>query len=63
MKDYVKKRVMKVSIQYLTEDISVRQLANQYHVGKSTIHDDLRMRLPLIDEELYRQVDAKLFAR
>ena len=39
---------------------TVRSAAAHFGVSKSTVHKDLRERLPLLDSALYRQVQAIL---
>ena len=39
---------------------TVREAARHMHVSKTTVHKDMRVRLPKIDRELARQIAALL---
>ncbi|MDO4547473.1 MAG: sporulation transcriptional regulator SpoIIID [Clostridia bacterium] len=49
MKDYIFERVMACAEHMLKTGCTVRGCANVFAVSKTTVHNDLRVRLPLID--------------
>lgn len=60
MQDYIVKRVLDIAA-YITDTRStVRAAAAMYGVSKSTVHTDMSVRLPKLDEELHRQVQEIL---
>ena len=56
MQDYIRKRVLEVCHYMLDTTATVRQTAGVFGVSKSTIHKDMTERLPMINQELARQV-------
>ena len=60
MRNVIKKRVLTVAEYILITNMTIRELAVVFKCDKSTIHLDLRKRLPLIDEERAKQVDLIL---
>ncbi|HHX96884.1 MAG TPA: sporulation transcriptional regulator SpoIIID [Clostridia bacterium] len=56
MQDYIRKRVLEVCHYMLDTTATVRQTAAVFGVSKSTIHKDMTERLPMINQELARQV-------
>lgn len=56
MHDYIKERTIKIG-QYIVETRNtVRTIAKEFGVSKSTVHKDLTERLPEINPELATQV-------
>lgn len=55
MEDHVKERVIKVGICLIETKDTVRQLAEEFGVSKSTIHKDLVDRLPEVNPEMANQ--------
>lgn len=57
MKKEIKERVLKEAILLKEKKLTIRQLANIIGVSKSTVHNDMRNRLKLIDKELYLDIN------
>lgn len=53
-------RVLQAAEHMLETGATVRACAARYAVSKTTIHKDMRERLPKIDPALARQIDAVL---
>ncbi len=60
MRDYIRKRVVDVSLYIVKTKATVRQAATVFGVSKSTIHKDVTERLPRINQELAAQVKKVL---
>ncbi len=60
MRDYIRKRVVDVSLYIVKTKATVRQAATVFGVSKSTIHKDVTERLPRINQELADQVKKVL---
>ena len=60
MIDDVRVRVIETAKYILKTGATVRGAAKRFGVSKTTVHKDMRKRLPDIDRELSRQVDAVL---
>ncbi|HHX01551.1 MAG TPA: sporulation transcriptional regulator SpoIIID [Firmicutes bacterium] len=60
MRDYIRKRVVDVSLYIIKTNATVRQAATVFGVSKSTIHKDVTERLPRINPELATQVKQVL---
>ncbi len=60
MRDYIRKRVVDVSLYIVKTKATVRQAATVFGVSKSTIHKDVTERLPRINRELAKQVKQVL---
>ncbi|HKM17685.1 MAG: sporulation transcriptional regulator SpoIIID [Firmicutes bacterium] len=60
MRDYIRKRVVDVSLYIIKTNATVRQAASVFGVSKSTIHKDVTERLPRINQELAVQVKQVL---
>jgi len=54
--DYIKERTIKIGHHVIETRQTVRTIAKQFGVSKSTVHKDLTERLPNIYAELARQV-------
>ncbi len=60
MRDYIRKRVVDVSLYIVKTNATVRQAALVFGVSKSTVHKDVTERLPRINKELAEQVKKVL---
>lgn len=60
MREDVRLRVMQAAEHILETGSTVRACAAKFGVSKTTIHKDMRMRLPQLDGELGREVDTVL---
>ncbi|MFD2760978.1 sporulation transcriptional regulator SpoIIID [Lentibacillus juripiscarius] len=56
MHDYIKERTIKIGRYVVETRKTVRLIAKEFGVSKSTVHKDLTERLPEISPELYNQV-------
>ncbi len=60
MIDDVRMRVIETAKYILKTGATVRAAAKRFSVSKTTVHKDMRKRLPDIDRELSEQVDRVL---
>ena len=60
MKEYIAERVIEMANYIIENDATVRQTAKKFDISKTTVHKDMRERLPEIDPELTRQVNSVL---
>lgn len=60
MKQHIAGRVLACAQYMLGTGSTVRGCAAKFGISKTTVHKDMRVRLPLIDEEMARQVDRLL---
>ena len=60
MREEVRLRVMQAAEHILETRATVRACAGKFGVSKTTIHKDMRERLPKMDADLSRRVDAVL---
>ncbi|NLJ79628.1 MAG: sporulation transcriptional regulator SpoIIID [Firmicutes bacterium] len=60
MRDYIRKRVVDVSLYIVKTKATVRQAATVFGVSKSTIHKDVTERLPRVNRELAQEVKKVL---
>nr|WP_220214978.1 MULTISPECIES: sporulation transcriptional regulator SpoIIID [Thermoactinomyces] len=54
--EYIKERTLKIGHYFVETRNTVRTIAKEFGVSKSTVHKDLTERLPEINPELARQV-------
>ncbi len=54
--DYIKERTLKIGLHIIETRRTVRSIAKEFGVSKSTVHKDLTERLPEIDPVLANQV-------
>src|SRR5699024_4508926 len=54
--DYIKERTIRIGKYVVETRRTVRLIAKEFGVSKSTVHKDLTERLPEINPELYNQV-------
>ncbi len=56
MQEYIQKRVLEVGEFILETKATVRLAARQFNISKSTVHKDMTERLPVLDQQLSRQI-------
>lgn len=56
MHDYIKERTIKIGRSLVENKQTVRTIAKEFGVSKSTVHKDLTERLPEINPDLANQV-------
>lgn len=56
MHDYIKERTIRIGNYVVESRKTVRMIAKEFGVSKSTVHKDLTERLPEINVELAKQV-------
>lgn len=56
MHDYIKERTIKIGRYIVETRKTVRVIAKEFGVSKSTVHKDLTERLPMINPELANEV-------
>lgn len=57
MKEYMERRIIEAANLYLEQPTNIRKVAKELGTSRSTIHLDLRKRLPKLDILLYLEVD------
>ncbi|WP_100009916.1 sporulation transcriptional regulator SpoIIID [Lentibacillus sediminis] len=60
MHDYIKERTIRIGKYVLETKKTVRVIAKEFGISKSTVHKDLTERLPEINPELANQVKEVL---
>lgn len=60
MHDYIKERTIKIGNYVVETRKTVRTIAKEFRVSKSTVHKDLTERLPEINPELANEVKQVL---
>lgn len=60
MKDYMVERILEIASYILETGATVRACAEKFHVSKTTVHKDMRERLPLLNPDKARQVSRIL---
>lgn len=60
MHDYIKERAIRIGQHVIETRKTVRKIAKEFGVSKSTVHKDLTERLPEINPELATQVKEVL---
>jgi putative DeoR family transcriptional regulator (stage III sporulation protein D) len=60
MRDYIRERVLQEANYIVVTGATIRETANKFKVSKSTVHKDLRERLPELNMVLYNIVDSIL---
>ncbi len=60
MSDIIFNRVVKEANYIINTEKTIREIAEAFNVSKSTVHKDLQERLPLINKNLYFEVDKIL---
>ena len=56
MRENIKERVAEIAAYIIEHDATVRAAALVFDVSKSTVHSDMTVRLPMIDEGSFRLV-------
>jgi putative DeoR family transcriptional regulator, stage III sporulation protein D len=54
--DYIKERTIKIGLYFVETKNTVRVIAKEFGVSKSTVHKDLTERLPEINPDLANEV-------
>lgn len=57
MRVKVQERTIKIAMLIIENDFTIREIAKMFDVSRSTIHRDLKERLPEIDEELNKKIE------
>ena len=60
MHDYIKERTMQLGNYVIETKATVRTIAKQFGISKSTVHKDLTERLPKINQQLANEVKQVL---
>ena len=60
MREDIMQRVLSIAQAMTSSGATVRALAREYGVSKSTVHKDMSQRLRMLDPDLYAQVQAVL---
>ncbi|HET7522178.1 MAG TPA: sporulation transcriptional regulator SpoIIID [Bacillales bacterium] len=60
MHDYIKERTIKIAKHIVETKKTVRVIAKEFGVSKSTVHKDLTERLPTVNPKLYKEVKEVL---
>ncbi len=58
--EYIRERTLKISQHLIETKQTVRMIAQEFGVSKSTVHKDLTERLALIDTDLMEKVEESL---
>ena len=60
MNKYIYDRVINESNYIINTNKTIREVADIFNVSKSTVHNDIRKRLIVIDKKLYQKVSSIL---
>lgn len=60
MKSYIEERILSIADYTIGHNSTVRETAKKFGISKSTVHKDLRERLPLINAGLSEDVNKIL---
>lgn len=60
MKQHIAKRVRACATYMLDTGSTVRACADRFGISKTTVHKDMRVRLPLVDAQLAQAIDQLL---
>ena len=60
MRPHIEERVIDIARYVAERKVTVRDAAKRFGISKSTVHKDLRHRLPKLDKQLYKEVDEVL---
>lgn len=60
MRPHIEERVIDIAKYVIKNKATVRKAAKNFGISKSTVHTDLRYRLPKLNKNLYSQVDKIL---
>ena len=53
MKHYMNNRIIKEARYFTESNKTIREVAQEFNISKSTVHKDLKERLPLIDNYFF----------
>ena len=56
MADTIEERACKLAVYIIENNATVRTAAKQFGISKSTVHQDLSLRLPSCNKRLFEQV-------
>ena len=60
MEKYISDRVINEANYIVTTNKTIREVADVFGVSKSTVHNDIRKRLFIVDKKLYDKVSSVL---
>jgi len=60
MNERIAERVLNVGLTYVENESTIREVAKKLKVSKSTVHKDLRERLPKLNPSLYSTAEKIL---
>lgn len=60
MQDHIEERVRSISAYIIARSATVREAARAFRVSKSTVHKDMKARLPRVSPQLAARVDEVL---
>ena len=60
MKPYIEERILSIAEYTIHNNSTVRSTAKKFGISKSTVHKDLRERLPLLNADLSKDVNKIL---
>jgi len=60
VRPHIEERVIDIARYVAERKVTVRDAAKRFGISKSTVHKDLRDRLPKLDKQLYKEVDEVL---
>jgi len=60
MNERIAERVLNVGLTYVENESTIREVAKKLKVSKSTVHKDLRERLPKLNPSLYSAAEEIL---
>lgn len=60
MKPYIEERILSIAEYTISNNSTVRSTAKKFGISKSTVHKDLRERLPMLNADLSKDVNKIL---
>lgn len=57
MQQYIEERIIELANYTIEKKATVRETAMKYGISKSTVHKDLQDRLPVVNKQLYHEVN------
>ena len=58
--NYINRRVIDEASRMIETEKTIREIAKEFHVSKSTVHKDLQERLKKIDKSKYEEIEKIL---
>ncbi len=58
--NYINKRVIDEASRMIETEKTIREIAKEFHVSKSTVHKDLQERLKKLDKIKYEEIEKIL---